>query len=485
MNDLVLGIDVGTSAVRAYVVTLNGDVIAKSAQKLNATTGRQLTKEQQPDDWWQKTVLAIRDVISQLNPYSSENIKAISVDATSGTIVMLDSNLSPLTAGIMYNDARAQGMDQRLNDVAAGFIAKHGYRFKDNFALAKIVWLKENHPDFNKSAKIIHQGDYINAKLAGQFTATDWSTALKTACDLHEAKWPGFIEKKLGIPLTKLPNKVVAPGTVIGVVCKLTGEETGLAVNTPIIAGASDGTAALFASGASNPGDFCSCLGSTLIIKGISKEIIHDPSGAVYCHRHPAGYWLPGGAGNVGCIAINEMFAKFADDPAATMKCLDQAVTNDMLPSPVTLYPLINSREERFPFKKKNISAFIEGDFSNLTELYAAYLQGIAFVERWCFDKLKELGAAATCVYTTGGGSKSALWNQIRADVLELPLQIPCETEAVMGSAVIAASHLFGSLEEASKNLIQLKGSVEPGNKSYQDEYQKFKETCVTRWNLQ
>lgn len=300
MEQLVCGIDVGTSAVRVLVCTLAGDVRASGTCTLTPVRVDGLRREQDADDWWRAVCAALRQAVASV---PAAAIAAVSVDATSGTFVPVDRSLRPLGPGLMYNDGRATGYAERINAVAAGFCERHGYRFKDDFSLAKLLWLQEHDPGFAKVHCALHQSDFLVARLAGEITATDWSNSLKSGADLHEARWADFIAKDLGFDIAKLPSRVVAPGTVIGTVSAQASGETGLAQRTPVVAGASDGTASLFACGAAEVGDFNTALGTTLSIRGIAPALIRDPKGVLYSHRHPDGQWLPGAASNVGCSA--------------------------------------------------------------------------------------------------------------------------------------------------------------------------------------
>ncbi len=480
MDELVCGIDVGTSAVRVMVCDLAGAVVSGASVDLPAPRVDGLRREQDAEGWWAAAAAALRAALRAVN---ADAVRVICVDATSGTIVLVDRELRPLGAGSMYNDARATGYAERINAVAADFTARHGYRFKDDFSLSRMLWMKDHDPAFGRAFKVLHQSDFVNARLIGRAPATDWSNALKSGCDLHRAEWPGFIGGALGFPVDKLPDRVVAPGSELGVVSARAAAETGLRAGAVVVAGASDGTASLFASGAGTPGDFNTALGSTITIKGISPEIVRDPDGVVYCHRHPDGYWLPGGASNVGCSALN---AAFAPEPAGrgeVLRALDSEVDR-RVPTPLLAYPLGTSRDERFPFKKRDIAAFEVGPGTTREGRYAAYLQGIAFVERWCYEKLAALGAPVRRVFATGGGARSDVWCRLRADVLRRPLVLPEQTETAFGAAILAASRVRGGLTAASSAMVRPAREYEPGGRDFEAPYRAFREECRRRWGV-
>lgn len=478
--EMFCGIDIGTSSARAVVCDSRGATLARSSCALEPVSVDGRCRTQNPQGWWSAVCHVLQDVKKGVD---TAKIGSVAVDATSGTIVMVDDGLKTIGPGILYNDGRAQGYSDKVNAAAGNFIEKHGYRFSDSFALCKILWLRDHDPNFDKARKILHQSDFVNARLTGTVPSTDWSNALKSGCDLIEGGWGEFIGENLGFPVNRLPDKVVPPGEKIGEVCLEASRQTGLCAGTSVIAGASDGTASLFASGASQPGDFNSTLGSTLVLKGISRKQIHDSSGVVYCHKHPSGYWLPGGASNVGCNAINLRYAPQTLTRKKTLRWLGEGIDH-FLPCPVIEYPLGDLTEERFPFLKQDIGQFIEGPAGSQAESYAATLQAIAFVERWCYEKLESLGAEVTRVFSTGGGSASRQWCQLRADVLRKPLLLVEETETAFGAAALAAVPIYGRLEDACAATIRIKETIEPGPRLFEEVYQAFRDSCNRRWGV-
>jgi D-ribulokinase len=479
-GQLVCGIDLGTTAVRVMVCDLQGKVRTSASRFLKPVQGTNGRREQDARDWWEAVRSALREATSALD---SKAIGALSVDATSGTVVLVDRNLDPIGPALMYHDGRAVGYGRKANEAAGDFVARHGYHFKDNFALPKMLWWRDHDPSFGAAWKILHQSDFINARLIGAVPATDWSNALKSGCDLLAGGWARFISERLAFPMEKLPEQVVAPGAKLGEVCAEAAHATGLQAGTPVVAGATDGTASLFASGASQPGDFNTTLGSTLVVKGISLKIVRDPDGVVYCHRHPSGFWLPGGAGNVGCAPINRQFAPDPTTRGRILRELDEGLDR-YLPCPILTYPLGELSEERFPFRKCGLGEWMRGRPTVRQDHYAAMLQAVAFIERWCLEKLESLGANAQRIFSTGGGSRSSSWCRLRADVLGKTILCPAETETALGAAVLAASHLCGSFEDASSGMVRITDRVEPGSRDFEDLYRLFRQECRDRWGV-
>lgn len=474
-GECVIGLDVGTQGARAVAVTAQGQVLASASESLRDAVV-ELPKplvEQRPEAWWEAAALCLRQVVVGLG---AVHVRAIAVDSTSGTFVPIDAAGRPLRPAIMYNDGRA-GTDlaDEVQQAGQELASRLGYRFPPAFALPKMLWLRRHEPEvFERAARLIHATDYIVGRLTGRFDVTDTSTALKSGVDLETGAWPSFLWDALGIPRGKLPD-VVSPGDPIGPVWEPACSETGLRPGTMVVAGATDGTACFVASGASAPGEWNSTLGTTLVLRGVSETIVHDAAGRYYCHRHPEGHWLPGGASNVGgeCLV-----ARFANRDLAE---LDQAAVA-CLPTALVAYPLVR-RGERAPFECPTAEGFVLGQARSDAEWFAAHLEGVALVERWCLDSLTDLGAmVGGTIRATGGGSRSDIWLQVRAHVLQRSLERPAVADGAMGSALLAASRtLFDGLTAAARAMVRIAKRVEPDaalGPCYADKLDQLRERC-------
>ncbi len=157
----------------------------------------------------------------------------------------------------------------------------------------------------------------------------------------------------------------------------------------------------------------------------------------------------------------------------------------DFIPTNIILYPLAR-QGERLPFIDETAEGFIVGNAKNETELFAAYLEGVAFVERWCYELMEDLGApTGDLLYSTGGGSANAVWTRIRASALKRQIIKPAITECAMGTAIIAASRtLFSSLAEASKAMVKQDIKIDPDPhlaNLYDEKYALFRNECSAR----
>jgi len=473
---LFVGIDLGTSGVRTMAVSETGHVAARVSMSLAAATVVQEhgLHEQQPEAWWEAVCEASSALMAQLRAKGipPDTLTALAVDGTSGTLVCVDQAGSPVRPGIMYNDSRAAVEAEELNAPAGDFCQRMGYRFKSSFALPKIAWVRKHERErFNRTAHLMHQADYIVARLTGEFNVSDYSNALKTGYDLIEGCWPSWLGHIGGV-MQRLP-RVVAPGTVVGKVSSSASERTGLPCGLPVVAGASDGTAACIASGIRNPGDYNTTLGTTLVFKGVSRRPCSHPDGIVYSHKLPGGLWLPGAAGNTGCEWITKYF------PGQDLARLDAAAA-ERLPNRHIAYPLVR-RGERFPFLCDTTEGFCLPAPADETDRYAAYLQGVAFVERLSYELLDEvMGASGGEVFSTGGGSVSDVWMQCRADATGRTIHRPASPESAFGSAVLAAAGTVHSdLRTATREMANVERTFAPLAETADSYCRLYREFCA------
>ena len=475
---IFLGIDLGTSGVNTVAVAENGNIIAETTVPYDLpiepqTKGRH---EQPAKAWWNATRMALGQLNGKLRAQkvSASQLAAISADATSGTIVPLSLSGAPQMSAMMYNDFRAVDQVAMLNAMGKEHCEQMGYTFTPDFSLAKIIWYKEQYPDRYEETIFAHQGDYILGLLKGKIDTTDYSSALKSGCDLIEEIWPDWLDYDMHLAVREHFMKLVPPGTQIGKVSRAASEATGLPVNLPVVAGASDGTAGFISSGARRPGDFNTSLGTTLIFKAISSKICrHAPCG-IYSHKLPDGRWLPGASSNTGSEWVTQWFNE--KDPPAM-----DALVADLLPTQYMAYPMVR-KGERFPFVSNSAEGFISPATDNRKVQYAACLQGTAMLEKLSyqiFDKM--MGTIDGEVYTTGKGSSSDAWVQIRADVNERVYHRPISIKASFGAAMLAAMGVqFSSLAEASDSMVRLERTFEPNPEktlAYRECFEQFRES--------
>lgn len=419
-NRKVLGIDVGTSGIRAAIVEYEGQVarLCYSAQiTLPLPERGPLRSEQSPTLWLE----GLKSLFQQLSHYPEiDTVEQCIVDATSSTVLLCDHEGTPLSPALMYNDQRAQVQAQTIQRIAPPQTGAQGA----TSTLSKVMWLETELSDAPcppSKRHICHQIDFINHFLTGKLGVTDENNALKLGYDSVHQSWPKWITNLIETPLPK----VVAPGTLIGQIQPGLVKTYGFNPNMTILSGTTDSIAAFLAAGASELGDAVVSLGSTLAIKVIADKPIFAPEYGIYSHKLKS-HWLVGGASNTGGAVLLEHF---------TLPELKALLTQIDVNTPTGLdyYPLIN-RGERFPIADANLLPKLSPRPKDHAIFCQAILEGLVRIEVLCFERLSQLGVPPIQrILTTGGGVQNSVWMQLRQSHLKAPVTTAKQPDAAFG----------------------------------------------------
>lgn len=411
---LAVGIDVGTSGVRAVAMDANGTVQAQASAAMADFGG----DARDPAAWWAATQQALTTMLGATDP---SRVAALAVDGTSGTLLAVDKSGAPVSSGRMYNDAVAD--PAILASIAAHApptSAAHG----PTSGLAKLIRLQ----DIAGAARVVHQADWVSGRFSGRFDVTDENNALKTGYDPVARRWPDWMHGTAA-KIELLP-RVRPPGMPIGPILADIADAFGLPRSTLIVAGTTDGCASFLATGASEPGEAVTALGSTLTLKLLSERPLFAPEYGLYSHRI-GDSWLAGGASNTGGAVLAHFFS--AERVAELSAGLDPA-----RPTGLDYYPLLKPGE-RFPLNDPGHAPRISSRPRDDARFLQGLLEGIAAVEALGYRRLAELGGPPLrSVRSVGGGAKNAAWTAIRARLLGVPLIPAAAEEAAAGTARLA-----------------------------------------------
>jgi len=463
-----LGIDIGTQGARVVLIDSKGTIIGNKEEFF--PLNNQSREEQSPESWWQCCLRLITALLSEVSgDFDLKEIAAVAVTSTSGTVIPVDSNFVPLHNAIMYSDKRSAQAGKLCRDMALRYHPLGYTGFNASSGLSKMVWFSQTFPDkAERISKWIHAADYITGRLSGQWGITDYTNALKSGYDLKNEIWPAYIYEQLPIREEWLPL-VVASGTPIGAIKPSLANQLGLSKNMQVVSGMTDGCASQVASGAVNPGDWNTTIGTTLVIKGVTLSEIKDPDNRLYNHRHPDGFWMPGGASNIGADWVTKEFKENLTQV--------EIESSQLIPSGYFAYPLIQEGE-RFPFIAPQARGFHP---KNLTPaaLFAANMEAVAYIERYAFEMIENLsGEKVKAVFTAGGGSKNKTWLTVRSNVLNRPINKMKNLTGAFGAAILAASKTyFHSLTAAARALTCIDITVLPSKElaeKYNTDYFTF-----------
>jgi sugar (pentulose or hexulose) kinase len=468
MGPYFIGIDIGTQGARVVLLDAGAEVIASSEQ--NFPLNEELREEQSPEWWWEacKTCLTGLTADTRYNDAFSQ-VLAIGVTSTSGTVIPLDADNQPLHNAIMYSDKRSGKQAASCTQAAIKYHNEGMTAFNSSSGLAKMVWFIETYPEkAAKIAKWIHAADYITGKLSGKWGVTDYTNAFKSGYDVNSYHWPEYLYTHLPLKKEWLPE-VLPSGTVIGSLRAEVAKELSLQEAIMVTTGITDGCASQIASGAVKPGEWNTTIGTTMVIKGVTTKQIIDPEGRIYSHRHPQGYWMPGGASNTGADWVTNEFGSRLEE---LTKAAEQ-----LIPTKWISYPL-RQQGERFPMVAPHAVGF-EPDNLTAEQRFTANMEGVAYLERYAFELIKQFtGEGILAVYTAGGGSNSDVWLKIRSNVLGLPVYKMKYVSGAVGAAILAASNThFNTLTDAVAALTTVEKEIHPEaglSEAYNENYYRF-----------
>jgi sugar (pentulose or hexulose) kinase len=467
MNDrLVVGVDIATANVRVQVHDAAGTRVAADSRPLPEPTRSAGRSEQDAHAWWPTVRECLRNCTAIMGSRSAD-IVSLAISATSGTVVLADRNGEPVTPALMYDDRRARHQAETAARVGANRWRSTGITPSAASGLARIAWLAAEGSD--AAAFACHTPDLVAWRLVGHPVPTDSSHALKSGYDVVRDEWAWEVFDALDVPIRLLPD-VVRPTALLGTVDEQAARATGLPVGCEVRAGMTDGCAGQLACGAVSVGQFVTVLGTTLVVKGVSEELVRDLAGVVYSHRHPEGVWLPGGAANIGGSVLSDV-------DSSCLRALD-AEASRRGPSSVVHYPL-QGAGERFPFLADRATSFVLGTPEDRVDEYRSRLEGVAFCERLALEHLAALGAPADGpVRTAGGGARSEEWCRIRASVLNRPILRIRDAGTALGAALLAAvGSVHADLRAAASAMVPEGALVEPVASEIEpldDSYRRF-----------
>ncbi|MBD2728222.1 FGGY-family carbohydrate kinase [Nostoc sp. FACHB-892] len=412
--NLYLGIDFGTSGARGVVIDEETTTIQVEVRYPFQDSPAAVT----PKIWQEALFMLVEQIPDQLR----REIKAIAINGTSSTVLLVDAAGNPTDAPLLYNDARGSLVLEHLRSI----VPPNHTVLSATSSLAKLLWMRQQ-PSFSQARYFLHQADWLAFLLHGQLGISDYHNALKLGYDVEELKYPEWLEK-LEIPI-QLP-KVLPPGTPIAQLRPEIADKFGFRRDCLVCAGTTDSIAAFLASGAKLPGEAVTSLGSTLVLKLLSRTRQEDARYGIYSHRL-GDLWLTGGASNTGGAVLKQFFTN------AELESLSREIDVSKA-SELDYYPLLKAGD-RFPINDPNLPPRLSPRPDNPVEFLHGLLESIARIEARGYELLQRMGAdKLSRVYTAGGGAANETWTAIRARYLQVPVVASVYTEAAYGTALLA-----------------------------------------------
>ncbi len=437
----LLGLDISTTGAKALLIDEQGAVIASHTTPQPISTPRPLWSEQNPADWWDGIVTAIRAVLAGNSV--ADQIAAIGLTGQMHGLVCLDVAGQVLRPSILWNDQRTQAECDWITQTvgAQRLIQLTGNRALTGFTAPKIVWVRDHEPEvYAGIAHVLLPKDYIRFRLTGQYATDLADGAGMLLLDVANRRWSEEMLHALDIPAAWMPEAF--EGTAItGVVSAAGAAETGLKAGTPVVGGGGDQAAGAVGVGAVEPGVVSLAVGTSGVVFAPLGSYAYEPEGRLhaFCHAVP-GQWH-----FMGVMLSAAGSLQWYRDTLAPQTSFD-ALTAEAESAPpgsdgLQFLPYLTGERTPHP------DPLARGAFIGLTTRHTrghmtrAVLEGVAFGLRDSFELIKqsEAGRNIRQVRVSGGGARSSLWRQIMADVFDASL-IPVEAPegAAYGAALLA-----------------------------------------------
>lgn len=446
MADLILGLDVGTTAIKAALYDLEG--VQRGHAEAPAEVMRPQTgwAEQDMQAVWQTAAGVLAEIAGKAG---GSNILSIGIAAQGDGLWMLDDDNRPIGNAILWNDTRAGPRVSALaEDGSAAAVARACHTANWPGTCGSIFgWLKAHgDPQVGRSAKVVFCSDWIGFKLTGVL-ATDYANASIPFLDLRTKTLSRAALDALGCSdLERQLSPPVRSSTVLGEMTADAAGQTGLPEGTPVSVGTLDLGAMIVGMGMSSPGQTMMILGTTAVVNILTSQIEPSdaPVGATAFHS-TEDVLIRILAPTTGAAAFDWFTSlhpqSLGGESAAAIAERLNALVRDVPPGSngVTFLPYLNG--ERAPFVAPQATAAFHGLTARTTkaEMGRAVMEGAAFSLRHCFEA--EGGLPTAPVQLTGGGARNALWCDIIADCLGAPVEVSTLTDhGLWGAACIGAA---------------------------------------------
>ena len=457
---MFLGLDLGTSAVKALLADSDGNVVASKSAPLSVQRPHQGWSEQDPESWWQATQQAVAELKHEV-PSLLAGVRAIGLSGQMHGLTALDAAMKPLRPAILWNDTRSAPQAKRMDDTHPEFRAIGGNAVMPGFTAPKTVWMAEHEPELLDATKmILLPKDYLRLCLTGE-TVSDMSDAAGTLwLDVGARDWSDQLLKLCGLSRDQMPSLVegcAASGRLREDVAKAWGIQ-----GQPIVAGGGgDNAAAAIGLGIVAPGDSFLSLGTSGVVFAVTEHFAPAAeSGAhAFCHAVPD-TWHQMGV----ILAASDCVSWLCEITDKDVDSLMQAfAATDLAATDLLFHPYLSG--ERTPHN----DADARGGFFGLArghgtgEMTRAVLQGVAFAIADATEVLRNAGATPTRFLATGGGAKNRAWLSYIAAVTGIPIDMPADGDfgAALGAARLAMIADGAPIEDVCRKP-QIESTIEP-----------------------
>lgn len=473
---LLMGLDIGTTALKAALFDTKGTLLAVTTQEYQLLTPQVNYVEEDGQVYWS----AFRDAVAALKtkrPLSQEDEIALAISAQGETLFFLDEQGELLRRAIVWMDNRAmdeaQALKERFGDETC-YAVTGQVSFEPCWPASKILWVRNHEPEvFAKTAKFLLIEDYFIYRLTGKFATEGSLVCSSTYWDIiRKSYWPEMLEF-LGIKEEQLPL-VLESGEVVGPILPSVAAELGLVEHVTVCTGALDQVSGAIGAGNVREGMFSETIGAALAICAPVSRPVFDPN-----RRMPLHYFAVPDTYMIHTFTNGGMTLRWFRDKFCPIELEAQGLGLD------DAYNLISKQAAQIPAgsdglvmlphlagsNAPDVNAKAKGVWFGFTlqhtraHFMRAVMESLGYIVRRNIDSLADMGIQVKEIRSLGGGSKSAVWNQIKSDICQISLETVNSVEAAsLGAAILAgkAVGVFADISAAVSSMVQVKARTQP-----------------------
>jgi xylulokinase len=452
----VIGVDSSTTATKAVVWDRDGHPVADGRAEFELVLPRPGWHEQDADDWWRSTVSAVR---SALQSVDSSQIEAVGLTHQRETFACLDEHGRPVRPAIVWMDVRATSQVEQLGSDDVHRLT--GKPADTTPALYKLLWLCEHEPEtIRRTRWVVDVHAFLVSRLTGTWRTTTASADPLGLIDMDRRDWSDELLARVELSRERVPA-LFAPGEVIGELSAAASDQLGLPVGLPVVGGASDGQSAGLGANATRPGTAYLNLGTAVVAGSMSRRYAWDRAFRTLIGAVPGTYametLLHGGTYTVNWF-LERIAALDAGRLGLGLHDVDllEVAAARLRPGAdgLLLVPYLASAQTPYWDPAARGILFGLAGHHGKEHMFRALMEGIAFEQRLALEGMEQgLEQPIDVLLTTGGGSRSALWRQIMADVTRKTVVACREAETTsLGAGIHAAAAVgwHGSVLEAA-----------------------------------
>ena len=480
-----LGIDLGTSAAKALLLTEAGAVVAKGAATYPTWSGSGGEVEQSPEDWWLAVTQATRACLAAAP--AGVSVGGLGFSGHMSVLLPLDAGLAPLRPALTVGDTRGAAEAVALNEAhGPALAAASGNLALSAFTLAKLAWYRRHEPEaFNRTRVIVGAKDYLRLRATGSLAADPTDAGNTLLLDLTTRAWNTSLVERLGFASELLPP-LRESFEIAGDLTPDAADALGLPTGLPVITGMADMAASVLGAGMLSSERVAITLGTS----GQVTQVVDAPEPALlgrftyHPHAVPGRAYVmatlfTGGLGLRWFVDVVASITGMSNDEALAL-VLASAAKAEAGARGVTFLPyLTGSGSPSFdPGRRAVFHGLGRGHAG--ADLSRAVLEGVAFSVRHALDVMAQHHPRGSEWVAGGGGMRSALWRQITADATQRPLRPLLEEDAGPFGTAVAVGHALGAFGDLQANLaamVSVGPAIEPSREravAYDAVYRRY-----------